>query len=126
MFVIFRLKSIRKQSLVLVYGFLNLKCVIKTIIGFGFCSARLITLTETLIILHITKTESNNCLLLNYYWMRFLLLLKLDKQGCCLFTSFTVTSKSIHFKISICLPITIFCSPPCSPFRQVLQGCLPL
>ena len=50
----------------------------KTIIRFGFCdmpnyqclgksyqprlSARLITLTSTLIILHITKTSSNNCL----------------------------------------------------------------
>ena len=50
----------------------------KTITGFGFCDmqnyqclgksyqpkpkARLITLTETLIILHVTKTSSNNCL----------------------------------------------------------------
>ncbi len=45
----------------------------KTIIEFGFCDMRnyqglgecyLITLTSTLIIPHITKTSSNNCLLL--------------------------------------------------------------
>ena len=30
--------------------------------------ARLITLTETLIILHITKTESNNCFIIHFKW----------------------------------------------------------
>ena len=30
--------------------------------------ARMITLTETLIILHITKTESNNCFIIHFQW----------------------------------------------------------
>ena len=30
--------------------------------------ARLITLSKTLIILHITKTESNNCFIIHFQW----------------------------------------------------------
>ena len=29
-----------------------------------------ITLTETLIILHITKTESNNCFIIHFKWRK--------------------------------------------------------
>ena len=32
--------------------------------------ARLITLTETLIIWHITKTESNNCFIIHFKWRK--------------------------------------------------------
>ena len=79
MFIIFSLKSIKKQLLDLVYGFLHLKCIIKQLldevfvicriinvevrfISLAFGSADTVTLTSTLIILHITKTSSNNCL----------------------------------------------------------------
>ena len=79
MFIIFSLKSIKKQLLDLVYGFLHLKCIIKQlldevfvicqiinvevrVISLAFGSADTVTLTSTLIILHITKTSSNNCL----------------------------------------------------------------
>ena len=79
MFTIFSLKSIIKQLLDLVYGFLHLKCIIKQlldevfaicriinvevrVISLAFGSADTVTLTSTLIILHITKTSSNNCL----------------------------------------------------------------
>ena len=79
MFIIFILKSIKKQLLDLVYGFLHLKCIIKQsldevfvicriinvevrVISLAFGSADTVTLTSTLIILHITKTSSNNCL----------------------------------------------------------------
>ena len=57
----------------------------KTIIGFGFCDMQnyqrlgksyLITLTSTLIISHITKTSSNNCLLI----ARKLLIIKTHQQ----------------------------------------------
>ena len=75
MFIIFSLKSIKKQLLDLVYGFLHLKCIIKQlldevfvicqiinvevrVIGLTFGSADTVTLTSTLIILHITKTSS--------------------------------------------------------------------
>ena len=30
----------------------------------------MITLTETLIILHITKTESNNCFIIHFKWKK--------------------------------------------------------
>ena len=76
---IFSLKSIKKQLLDLVYGFLHLKCIIKQlldgvfvicqiinvevrVISLAFGSADTVTLTSTFIILHITKTSSNNCL----------------------------------------------------------------
>ena len=79
MFIIFSLKSIKKQLLDLVYGFLHLKCIIKQlldevfvicqiinvevrVISLAFGSADTVTLTSTLIILHITKISSNNCL----------------------------------------------------------------
>ena len=79
MFIIFSLKSIKKQLLDLVYGFLHLNCIIKQlldevfmicqiinvevrVISLAFGSADTVTLTSTLIILHITKTSSNNCL----------------------------------------------------------------
>ena len=79
MSIIFSLKSIKKQLLDLVYGFLHLKCIIKQlldgvfvicqiinvevrVISLAFGSADTVTLTSTLIILHITKTSSNNCL----------------------------------------------------------------
>ena len=79
MFIIFSLKSIKNQLLDLVYGFLHLKCIIKQlldevfvicriinvevrVISLAFGSADTVTLTSTLIILHITKTSSNNCL----------------------------------------------------------------
>ena len=79
MFIIFSLKSIKKQLLDLVYDFLHLKCIIKQlldevfvicrminvevrVISLAFGSADTVTLTSTLIILHITKTSSNNCL----------------------------------------------------------------
>ena len=79
MLIIFSLKSIKKQLLDLVYGFLHLKCIIKQlldevfvicriinvevrVISLAFGSADTVTLTSTLIILHITKTLSNNCL----------------------------------------------------------------
>ena len=70
MFIIFGLKSMIKQLFDLVYGFLHLKCIIKQLLDsvFVICKiinvlVRVITLTSTLIILHITKTSSNNCLL---------------------------------------------------------------
>ena len=65
-------KTIIESSL----WFSPLKMYNKTIIGFGFCDMQnyqclgksyQITLTSTLIILHITKTSSNNCLLLYEY-----------------------------------------------------------
>ena len=77
MFIIFSLKSIIKQLLDLVYGFLHLKCIIKQLLDsvFVICQiinvsvrvislafGSLITFTSTLILLHITKTSSNNCL----------------------------------------------------------------
>ena len=80
MCIIFGLKPMIKQSLNLVYGFLHLKCIIKQLLDevFVICKiinvsvrvinlafGSLITLTSTLIILHITKTSSNNCLLLS-------------------------------------------------------------
>ena len=77
MFIIFGLNSIIKQLLNLVYGFLTLKCIIKQLLDSVFVICKIInvlvrvislafgsiTLTSTLIILHITKTESNNCLI---------------------------------------------------------------
>ena len=39
-------------------------------------SARLITLTSTLIILHITKTSSNNCLLLYFELLIYIFTIK--------------------------------------------------
>ena len=66
------------HGVLVVISFKTIYIYIKTIIRFGFCeirnnqslgkcyqpwpSARLITLTLTLIILNITKTSSNNCL----------------------------------------------------------------
>ena len=67
-----------KSILSLPFYFLRLQCIIKQLSDSVFVifkiinvsvrvicspSARLITLTSTLIILHITKTSSNNCLL---------------------------------------------------------------
>ena len=79
MFIIFGLKSMIKQLLNLVYGFLHLKCIIKQLLDSVFVICKIInvsvrvislafgsaekSLTSTLIILHITKTSSNNCLL---------------------------------------------------------------
>ena len=74
MFIIFGLKSVIKQLLNLVFGFFYLKCGItkQLLHGFGFCDMQnyhcqlpMITLTSTLIILHITKASSSNCLLTN-------------------------------------------------------------
>ena len=81
MFIIFSLKSIKKQLLDLVYGFLRLKCIIKQLFDEVLVICRIInvevqelsaspsaqliltvTFTSTVIILHITKTSSNNCL----------------------------------------------------------------
>ena len=79
MFIIFSLKSIKKQLLDLIYDFLHLKCIIKQlldevfvicriinvevrVVSLAFGSADTVTLTSTLIILHVTKTSSNNCL----------------------------------------------------------------
>ena len=77
MFIIFGLKSMIKQLFDLVYGFPHLKCIIKQLLDSVFVICKIInvsvrvislafglTLTSTLIILHITKTSSNNCLLL--------------------------------------------------------------
>ena len=76
MFIIFGLKSMIKQLFDLVYGFLHLKCIIKQLLDSVFVICKIInvsvrvriTLTSTLIILHITKTSSNNCLLYRRYW----------------------------------------------------------
>ena len=64
MFIIFGLKSIIKQLLDL--GFFCFKCIIEQLSDSIFVSVRVITLSSTLIILHITKTSSNNCLLSIY------------------------------------------------------------
>ena len=71
MCIIFGLKSMIKQLLNLVYSFLHLKCMIKQLLDSVFVvickiinvSVRVITVR--VIILHITKTSSNNCLLIN-------------------------------------------------------------
>ena len=68
MFIIFGLKSMIKQLLNLVYGFLHLKCIIKQLLDSVFVICKIINVSvrvaSTLIILHITKNSSNNCLLL--------------------------------------------------------------
>ena len=65
MLIIFRI-SIIKQLLDLVYGFLHLKCIIKQLLDLVFVICQIINVsvrvTSTLILLHITKTSSNNCL----------------------------------------------------------------
>ena len=73
MFIIFRLKSIIKQLLDLVYGFLHLKCIDSVfvicqiinvsvrVISLAFGSADNSYLDTDAVILHITKTSSNNC-----------------------------------------------------------------
>ena len=74
MLIIFGLKSIIKQLLDLVFAFFHLQLLnsvlkIRKIINVSVIviscspSAQLINTTSTLIILHITKTSSNNCLL---------------------------------------------------------------
>ena len=69
----FQLKIYNKTIIGFSLWFSLLEMYNKTIIGFGFCdmpndqclcrSIIIITLTSTLIILHITKTSSNNCLI---------------------------------------------------------------
>ena len=79
----FRLEIYDKTIIEFSLWFSPLKMYNKTISGFGFCDMQnyqclgksyqprlrlgLITLTSTLIILNITKTSSNNCLL----WTKF-------------------------------------------------------
>ena len=71
MFIIFGLKSMIKQLFDLVYGFLHLKCIIKQLLDSVFVMCKIINVsvrvTSRLIILHITKTSSNNCLLRSCY-----------------------------------------------------------
>ena len=62
MFVIFSLKCIIKQLLDEVFVICKIINVSVRVISLAFGS--LITLTSTLIILHIKKTSSNNCLIL--------------------------------------------------------------
>ena len=73
MFITFGLKSMIKQLFDLVYGFPQLKCIIKQLLDSVFViykiinvSVRVISLALTLIILHITKTSSNNCLIITH------------------------------------------------------------
>ena len=64
MCIIFGLKSMIKQLLNLVYGFLHLKCIIKQLLDLVFVVCKIINVEVRVIrVLHITKTSSNNCLL---------------------------------------------------------------
>ena len=65
MFIVFGLKSMIKQLLNLVYGFLHLKCIIKQLLDVVFVICKIINVS---VILHITKTSSNNCLLQVYHF----------------------------------------------------------
>ena len=89
----------------------------KTIIALGFLwyaklsmsrkelsaspSARLITLTSTLIILHITKTSSNNCLLF-IHWCQMFLHVYIAKKFYTFFDSLA-SSQEFRIELSFCL-----------------------
>ena len=66
-----------------------IKVEVRVVIQSRRLSMRLITLTETLIILNITKTESNNCFILYT-------LIELKKNGSHVYASSLTTAHTWH------------------------------